>query len=321
MATGAPNRVALAAVQKGSPAVGTEAGTRTGPTRSDARPGLEPGVGVQAIRQPAYGQGIVVSVLVTLLVFVLALLGFGDGDGTGRPLAQTTTWLFWGLAAIVVLAAGVGAQFAERSAAQAAAAVGHPRPETAMATAWAVPTVAALAAVLLVATYHNRWMLLCGPVIAFFGTAGSLLSRDLLDDAADATHRTATTIHTLVVHAIAFLALGAVYYNKLPTWLTAPLVGFIGGALVLETLERGDLTPVRRGAYALLGAVAMFEAALAVAWWPTHGWTGGAVLLVCFYLVAGVILARCQRSVVRSRDLIEFGLVSLVALAVLAATA
>ena len=53
----------------------------------------------------------------------------------------------------------------------------------------------------------------------------------------------------------------------------------------------------------------------------THGWTGGAVLLVCFYLAAGILLARAQRVAPRGRDLLEFGLVSLVAFAILALTA
>ncbi len=301
--------------------MGMESGVRSSTQETGPRPTAVPGVGVQSVRQPAFGSGIVVSLIVFGLVLVLAIAALGDADGDRIPLLQTTNALYWGLAVIVVLVAAIGAQYAERNAAQAAAAVGHPRPETAMATAWSVPAVATLAAVLLVATYHNGLMLLVGPLIALFGTAGALLSRDLLDDAGDTTHRTATVIHTFVIHAIAFLALGAIYYNKLPTWLSAPFVGLVGGVLILETLERGIIAPPRRVFYALLGGGAMAEAMVAVNWWQTHGWSGGAVLLVCFYLTAGVLLARSQRSRIRSRDLVEFGLVSLVAYVVLAATA
>lgn len=301
--------------------MGMESASRPGTQRTGVRPTTVPTVGVQSARQPAFGSGIVVSLIVFGLVLVLAISALGDADGDRIPLLQTTNALYWGLAVIVVLVAAFGAQYSERTAAQAAAAVGHPRPATAMATAWAVPTVATLAAVLLVATYHNGLMLLIGPLIALLGTAGALLSRDLLDDAGDTTHRTATVIHTLVIHAIAFLALGAIYYNKLPTWLSAPLVGLVGGILILETLERGSIAPLRRLFYALLGGAAMAQATVAVNWWQTHGWTGGAVLLVCFYLSAGVLLARSQRSRIRSRDLIEFGLVSLIAYVVLASTA
>jgi uncharacterized membrane protein YjjP (DUF1212 family) len=67
----------------------------------------------------------------------------------------------------------------------------------------------------------------CGSLIAFFGTSGALLSRDLLDEADEQSSRVASVIHTLVVHGIAFLAFSAIYMNKLDTWLSAPLVGLV----------------------------------------------------------------------------------------------
>jgi len=304
-----------------APAAPTGIGT-TGPLPPvNMRPGVGPGMGPGGGQQPVYGRGIVISAVVAALLFGLAITANGDPTGSGVPLAQTTNLLYWGLAMIAIAVAGIGAQFAEQTAALAAAAVGHPRPATAMATAWTVPVVATFAAVMLVATYHNNTMLLLGPLIAFVGVAGALLSRDLLDDAGEATLRTATTIHTLIIHAAAFLALSVVYYNKLSLWVAAPLVGLIGGFLILEALERGGIGPQRRSFYALIGGAVMAEAALALNWWPTHSWTGGAVLLVCFYLAAGVLLARAQRTTLRTRDLIEFGLVGLIAFLVLAATA
>ena len=273
------------------------------------------------LNQPTFGQGIVVSAGVALAVFVLSFLAYGEQHDPDIPATATTDFLYWGISIIVIAIAGYGAQFAERSATIAAAAVGHARPRATVASAWAVPAVSTLAAILLVATYHNSWMFAVGPLVAFFGTAGSLLSRDLLDDAGDTTHRAATTIHTLVIHVAAFLALGIIYYNKFPLWIGLPLVGAVAGVLVLETLERANVQPGKRIGYAALGGLAVAEALIAVNWWQTHGWTGGAVLLVAFYLAAGVILARSQRLMIRSRDLIEFGLVSLVALVILAAAA
>jgi hypothetical protein len=164
-------------------------------------------------------------------------------------------------------------------------------------------------------------MIVVGPVVAFLGNAGALLARDLLDDVSDASLRTATTIHTLIIHAVAVLALGIVYLNKISTPIGAPLVGVIGGLLTLETLERGSADRQTRLLYALLAGWVMGQALIAINWWQTLGWTGGAVLLVCFYVTAGVMLARTQRSIVRGRDLIEFGVVSIVAFAVLAFTA
>jgi hypothetical protein len=263
----------------------------------------------------------IISGVVALIVFALAIYVAGAPTGEGMPLAQRTTTLYWLLAAVAIAVAGFGAQYAERTAAQAVALAGRARPATGLTTAWIVPSVATLAAVLLVATFHNTTMMVVGPLIAFLGNAGALLARDLLDDAAESNQRAATTIHTLVIHAVAFLAFSAIYINKLPTPMGATLVGLIGGLLTLETLERSDASRETRLLSAGLAAVLMTEAAIALNWWLTFGWTGGAVLLVCFYLAAGVLLARTQRSTVRARDLIEFGAVSLVAFVILAVTA
>jgi hypothetical protein len=276
---------------------------------------------VQQVGQPTFGQGIVVSVFASLVIAAVAIGAAGSGDGEGVPAADTMNVVLWLVGLFGIVVAGAGAQYAERSAERAAAAVGHPRLPSAVASAWAVPAVAAFAALLLVATYHNRWMILFGFLITFFGTAGSLLSRDLLDDAADTTHRLATAVHTVVIHVVAFLALGAIYYNKLPLWVGLPLTWLVAGALALEALERGSGSPLQRVGYALLAAFVVGEALIAVNWWPTHGWTGGAILLVCFYLASGVLVARAQRPAFRSRDLWEFGTVGLVAFVILAATA
>jgi Protein of unknown function (DUF5656) len=293
----------------------------TGTTGTTPRPGSTPGSGMQDVRQPAYGQGIFVSGGTALAMLVLSIYAIQDAENTGIPITETTKPLFWGLAIISIIAAGVGAQFVERNAASAAAAVGQPRGAQLMQTAWAVPVVATSAAVMMIATYHNTLMLIVGPAIAFFGIAGSLLSRDLLDDVTETTQRSATTIHTLVIHAIAFLALSAVYINKIDSIISAPLVGIFSAILILEALERGIISRPTRVLYALVGGLLMAEMMVVLNWWPTHGWTGGAVLLVCFYLISGIMVARAQRAVLTGRDFIEYGLVGGAALFLLAITA
>jgi hypothetical protein len=265
------------------------------------------GIASADARQPAYGQGVVISLLTAGAILVLAIIVNGEGDGSDPPLLARVDTLFWVVAGLTLLLAAGGAQFAERTASRAAEAVGQPRPQTAMATAWTVPLVAAFAAIVLVATYHeNDLMLGIGPAIAFFGTAGALLSRDLLDEADEQSARVASVIHTLVVHTVAFLAFSGIYLNKLDTWVSAPLTGLVGGILVLETLERGALAPAQRVVYALLGGLVLAAVTVPLNWWPTYGWTGGALLLVVFYMTAGLMLARSQKGDVSGRDLTEF---------------
>jgi hypothetical protein len=302
----------------GAPLLSPDPTQPIGASRPDPGP---PGAGVQAVQQPGSGLGLIISAVVAALVLILGFYAAGDSNGSKLPIAQTTKPFFWVMAAVAVVTAIGGAIYADRIAAQAAAAVGRERPDGSLPTAWTVPAVATVAAILLVATYHNATMIVAGPLIAFLGNAGALFARDLLDDAGDSTQRAATTIHTLVIHAVAFLALGAVYLNKMGTPVLAILVGLIGGLLTLETLERGTASREIRLLYAALAGWAIAEAALGLNWWQTHGWTGGAILLVCFYLASGVLLARTQRSVLRTRDLVEFGLVSLAAFVILAVTA
>lgn len=292
-----------------------------GTTLATTPSGAAPGVTMEIVRPPAYGRGIVVSIVSAAAVFALAIMASGETPtATGVPLTETTNPLYWGLGVIFSIMAGVGAQYSEITAARAAASLGAHRRRSPLPTAWAVPFVAELTAVLMVATYHNTLMLVAGPAIAFLGVAGGLLARDLLDDAIDGNLRTASTIHTLIIHLIAFLALSAVYLNKMSSWVSAPLVALMSGVLILEALDRGGITVPQRILYSLLGAAVMAEATLIVDWWPTHGWTGGAALLVCFFAVCGVLTAHVERKAIGQRELIEYGLVSAVGLIILAFT-
>lgn len=296
-----------------------ESGPPTSGHRPDPGP---PSPGVQSVQQPGSGLGLVISLAVAAVVLALAFYALGGEVRSGVvPLAQTTKPLYWAVAVFAILLSIGGALYAERTTARVAEAVGRSRSDSGLMTAWTVPAVATTAAILLIATYHNGTMLIAGPLLAFLGNAGALFSRDLLDDAADAAHRTAATIHTVVVLAVAFFALSAIYLNKLPTLPTAIAVGLIGGLLTLETLERGVARRDVRLLYAIVAGIVMAQVAVAVVWWQTHGWTGGAVLLVCFYLASGVLLIRVQRTAPRMRDLIELGLVSGIALIALAVTA
>ena len=292
-----------------------------GPDSAPIRPDLgPPAPGPQSANQPGSGLGLIISVAVAAVVFVLAIYATGNPTENPLPLAQTTNALFWLVGVVATAAAGLGAVYADRTAFRGTQFEGRQiAPD--FTTAWIVPVVATAAAILLVATYHNTMMIVAGPLIAFVGNAGSLLSRDLLDDADDTALKTATTIHTLVVHSIAFLALSAIYLNKLPTIIVALLAGVVTALLVLESLERRQVLASRKVLLALLAGGAVAAVATPLMWWLTHGWTGGAVLFVAFYVAVGVISAVATNGTLRMRDAVEYGVVSLVAFVVLAVTA
>lgn len=292
-----------------------------GPDSAPIRPDLgPPAPGPQSGNQPGSGLGLIISVAVSAVVFVLAIYATGSPTANPLPLAQTTNALFWLVGAAAAAASGFGAIYADRTAFRGTQFEDQ-QVISEFNTAWIVPVVATATAILLVATYHNTMMIVAGPLIAFVGNAGSLLSRDLLDDADDTALKTATTIHTLVIHSIAFLALSAIYLNKLPTPVVALLAGAVAALLVLESLERRQVLASRKLLLALLAGSAVAAVATPLMWWLTHGWTGGAVLFVAFYSAVGVIQAVVSNGTLRLRDALEYGMVSLIAFIILAVTA
>ncbi len=292
-----------------------------GPDSVPIRPDLgPPAPGPQSGNQPGSGLGLIISVAVAAVVFVLAIYATGNPTANPLPLAQTTNILFWAVGAAVTTAAGFGAIYADRTAFRGTQFEDQ-QVVTEFNTAWIVPVVATATATLFVATYHNTLMIVVGPLIAFVGNAGSLLSRDLLDDADDTALKTAATIHTVVIHTIAFLALLVIYLNKLPTPIVALLAGVATSLLVLEALERRQALASRKLLLALLAGSAVAAAATPLMWWLTHGLTGGAVLFVAFYCAVGVIQAVVTNGTLRMRDGVLYGALPLGALIILAVTA
>src|SRR5215218_7306708 len=87
------------------------------PNEAPIRPDLgPPAPGPQSAHQPGSGLGLVVSIAISAIVFVLAIYATGSPTTNPLPLAQTTNALFWTVAFIATVAAGVGALFADRSA-------------------------------------------------------------------------------------------------------------------------------------------------------------------------------------------------------------
>lgn len=276
---------------------------------------------LQSLRPPAYGQGVILSVVVAAVVLVLAIIATGDGNETGIPMTETTPPIFWGLAILLIIGAGAFAQYVEISTVRLGVDGSRQTRGESLPTAWAGPLIATMAAVFLVATYHNTAMLLVGPAVAFLGNAGALFARDLLSDATAQTERTAIAVHAIVLHIIGFLAMSAVYLNKMSIWAGGILIFLICASLLVELLDVGSLAAASRVLYALVGGWIMVQCLIMLDWWPTYGWTGGAVLLVCFAMISMVLTAMSQRQTPKRRDLLMYGGIAVVALIVLAVTA
>ncbi len=283
--------------------------------RSNYPPG---GPSFQSLRPPAYGQGVILSVVVAAVVLVLAIIAAGDGEEASVPMLESTKPIFWGLAALLIIAAGAFAQFVEMNQVRLSADGSSPPIQPDIPTAWAGPVIATLASVLLVATYHNTAMLLIGPAVAFIGNASTLFARDLLSDATTNSEKVAYAVHAGVLHILALLALAIVYINKMPSLWGPLLAFFIATILYLELLDTGKLTPIVRVLYAGCGGFLVAQALVVLNWWPTYGWPAGTVMLVCFALVSMALVSLARDEMPKRSQLALFSGAAVVALAVLA---
>ena len=265
------------------------------------------GLGIQSAdeRQPTYGQGIVFALIIAAALLLCAIIAIGDGDGSVPPMLQRASPLLWAVSLIAIILAVAGAQYSEYVTARTAEEEGDTIINR-VSTAWVVPMVSVFASALLIATYHNRWMLLFGPVLAFIGMAASLLSRDLLDEAEDPSVRTAAVLSAVIGIVVAFFAFGAIYVNKFENIIAVPLVTLIAFVLLLEALERAGLDAPTRVLHAGVGAWIMAGTMLALNWWPTWGWGGAAALTAVFYMIYGLLVANAEGRPINRNRLLEY---------------
>ncbi|MDQ2682760.1 MAG: hypothetical protein M3Y37_04475, partial [Chloroflexota bacterium] len=145
-------------------------GERRDPRRD---PATTTGTVLESVAPPAYGRGLIVSIVAAAMVFALAIFASGGKEKfTGIPMTQTTGALYWGLTVLVIIIVALGSQYAEGVAVRVAESIGQETRPSGLPAAWAVPAASTATALLLVATYHNRVMLVAGPLIAFLGVAG-----------------------------------------------------------------------------------------------------------------------------------------------------
>ena len=266
------------------------------------------GLGLQSAdeRQPTYGQGIVFALIIAAALLLCAIIAIGDGDGSIPPMLQRASPLLWIVSVVALVLSAAGAQYSEFVTSRAAVAHGDEVPSQRVSTAWVVPFVSVFAGALLIATYHNRWMLLFGPALAFIGMAASLLSRDLLDEAEEPSVRTASVISSVVGIVVAFFAFGAVYINKFEMYISVPLVAIISFILLLEALERAGQNGPTRVLHAGIGTWLMIGTTIALNWWPTWGWGGAAVLTGVFYMIYGLLVTNAEGRALDRNKMLEF---------------
>lgn len=268
----------------------------------------------------AYGRAVILSVLIALGIAGLATLASRLTVTTGTILLFAhEQWVFWGAGVLLsIVAGGVVARFARQAPAEASGLPGTlvAPPSSTLAL---LPAVATFGVVLLISIYHTSALITVAPAVLAPALLVGLLARYHLASEAGRVRQVARTVHVLLTHGVAFLVLAAVYINKVRSLLSASVVALLICLLLVQIADGERFPTERRLIYGLVGGLVLGEITWALNYWPLTGWTGGAVLLIAFYLVAGLILAQVREGL-RRRDLLEYGLIAAVLFAIVAAS-
>jgi hypothetical protein len=237
------------------------------------------------------------------------LVPIWDPDGRGY-------WLI-GLAFVVMC--GFLYQTFDRDLPEPAGALADPLVDTDNAselpTRWVLPTLVVLGVVLFLGVYRGTTAVAAGALMAFVALLAGAISRHLMFDVREQIQERARLVYTLAVHGVAFLVLAMIYINKVRSLFSATAVLVVGVLLLLALSEGEDRLFGRRLVYAITGGIMLGQATWALNYWRATGLTGGAVLLIFFYLVGGLILTHLRRGVL-PRDVIEYGAVTTLAFAI-----
>jgi len=262
-----------------------------------------------------YARAILASLVSSVAVVPLGVWARQFDLAVGRvPLLDHPGRGYWLVALALALLLGAIFQLVSRSTRKLVEMTSGPGlrqgPVVALPTAWIVPVIVSLSASMMLAIYHSEAALVCVALGVFVADATSSISRHHLFDNDPAIVDRAHGFHIIIVHVVAFFALAMIYVNKLPSRYSAVAV-FVAVLLLLLLITEGE--PVdfaHRLVFGLVGGVLLGELTWMLNYWAATGWAGGAVLLVFFYLAAGLILAQVHQGV-QPRDLIEYGGVSL----------
>lgn len=273
----------------------------------------------QRVRWRAYGRAALLSSIVGGATGGLAVSASNLPITSGTILLyQREYWQFWLSGTLLALGAGVLVAWLMRQVYAPRDASGLGRPESApsgLPTAPLLPAVATFSAVLSISVYHNAIVVIAAPALLVPALLAILVTRYHLHAENGTVRRTARSLHILLTHGVAFLTLATVYINKVRSLLSASTVALIACLLLLQIADGERFPAERRLIYGLVGGVTLGEITWALNYWPLTGWTGGALLLIAFYLLAGLIVAQVSEGL-RRRDLLEYGGIAAVAFAI-----
>jgi len=185
-------------------------------------------------------------------------------------------------------------------------------------TFWVVPSLVILASVILL--QDLRWW---GHQIMLIGFTGLTLSVLIVSqyrsiDSSEGCYSEARLILNAMVYVTSLVLFTALYGSRVRSVVSATGVLIAGSMFGLELLRNTQGPIGRTWLYAILTGILMGELTWALNYCSIDGRVGGALLLLAFYTLTGLVQQHLWGSLSR-RVIIEFGAVCALGLAVLVA--
>lgn len=247
----------------------------------------------------------------TAAAFTTLLLGVAvrssPPDPSNVPILSSDGRLFYLLTIGAAVLVGLLSQQAERKREAIAASRSRYVGESvvpAPATAWILPAFTVVAAVLLVAR-HTRWVEIgAATLLAATGVFASLTVRENLEVREGAGISPGRAAHIVLTIAVAFVVFTLLFMFRMRTLYSGPAILAVSLLLLLQIHDGVDVWPVRKLAYAVLGALAMAQVTWGLNYWPPVGWYSGAILTVTFSGLAFVAGDRLTNALTRERTIL-----------------
>jgi hypothetical protein len=254
---------------------------------------------------PSLAGAVRVAIAAAFATFLLAIGVRSDPpDPANVPIISADGRLFYLLTLGAAALIGFFAQRAERAREDAAMRRSRYIGESivpAMATAWILPALIVGGAALLAAR-HPRWEEIAAAVLlAGTGVFASLVVRENLQPQEGGGVHPARIAHIALTLVVAFLLLSLLFLFRMRTVYAAPVIFVVAALLLIQVHDGIDTFPIRKMAYALVGALVLAEVTWALNYWPPTGWYAGAILTSIFLGMTLVTGARMVGALDRPR--------------------
>lgn len=181
---------------------------------------------------------------------------------------------------------------------------------------WGLPIALVIVAVLLLplASSLGYWVL--GLIVTGIALGASMAGIYYTVDPFQVGYRRARLGMNALTYAVALLLFLVVYRTRVRSIVSGTEVMFLSSLLALELLRGSERPTLLVALYAAVTGLVLGQATWTLNYWRLDGLTGGLVLLVLFYNIVGLAQNALQGRI-RRRVLLEYGLITLAALALI----